>query len=151
MYGIDLQTVDGMQEAQLNEEVGDIRTAEGRLVCFPNRLQHRLMPFRLADGGVPGRRTIVALFLVDPALRLVSTADVLPQEPEALAAVLRAASPRLEALPAALVAKIASHVPGCLDWEAAKAHRLALMEERKQVAAVLDDEYYNPFFSLCEH
>ncbi|RXW19962.1 hypothetical protein EST38_g5891 [Candolleomyces aberdarensis] len=58
------------------QDVGSVETCEGRLITFPNILQHRVQPFKLADPTKPGHRKIVALFLVDPTTRIISTADV---------------------------------------------------------------------------
>jgi hypothetical protein len=62
------------------QEVGSVLCREGRLVTFPNILQHRVEPFRLLDPTKNGYRKILALFLVDPGIRLISTANVPPQQ-----------------------------------------------------------------------
>ena len=49
--------------------VGSVDTREGRLLTFPNILQHQVQPFSLVDPSKPGHRKILALFLVDPHLR----------------------------------------------------------------------------------
>lgn len=51
----------------------------GRLLSFPNILQHCVSPFSLADRSKPGHRKILAFFLVDPNMRIISTANVPPQ------------------------------------------------------------------------
>ena len=72
-----LQAVFGLeQHGNTIQDVGSVETREGRLITFPNVLQHRVQPFKLADPTKPGHRKIVALFLVDPNLRVISTADV---------------------------------------------------------------------------
>ncbi|KAJ2933495.1 hypothetical protein H1R20_g3574, partial [Candolleomyces eurysporus] len=58
------------------QDVRSVETCEGRLITFPNILQHQVQPFNLADPTKPGHRKIVALFLVDPNIRIISTADV---------------------------------------------------------------------------
>ncbi|KAH6627525.1 hypothetical protein F5144DRAFT_652147 [Chaetomium tenue] len=76
-----------------NESVqpyGSVATPEGRLLAFPNvftminngRLcssQRRVSSFSLQDGTKPGHRRFVALWLVDPFQRIISTANVPPQ------------------------------------------------------------------------
>ncbi|KAF3047191.1 hypothetical protein E8E12_011596 [Didymella heteroderae] len=42
--------------------------------------QHRVSPFELADPTKPGRRRFIALWLVDPHKRIISTANVPPQQ-----------------------------------------------------------------------
>ena len=49
------------------QEVGGVETREGRLLTFPNTLQHQVQPFELQDKTKPGHRKILALFLVDPS------------------------------------------------------------------------------------
>jgi len=62
------------------ENLGSVACTEGRLLTFPNLLQHRVEPFSLADPTKPGHRKILALFLVDPNIRIISTANVPPQQ-----------------------------------------------------------------------
>lgn len=42
--------------------------------------QHRVSPFELKDPTKPGHRRFIALWLVDPATRIISTANVPPQQ-----------------------------------------------------------------------
>lgn len=42
--------------------------------------QHRVSPFRLQDPTKPGHRRFIALWLVDPTKRIISTANVPPQQ-----------------------------------------------------------------------
>ncbi|KAF4506521.1 hypothetical protein G6O67_006598 [Ophiocordyceps sinensis] len=63
------------------QDVGSILTREGRALFFPNLFQHRVEPFSLVDRSRPGHRKILALFLVDPAIPIISTANVPPQQP----------------------------------------------------------------------
>ena len=58
------------------QEGGSVDTREGRLLTFPNILQHRVGLFKLADPTKPGHRKIIVLFLVDPNIRIISTAHV---------------------------------------------------------------------------
>ncbi|KAK8113558.1 hypothetical protein PG984_014084 [Apiospora sp. TS-2023a] len=69
---------------------GSVDTPEGRLLAFPNVLvtclpmcllsQHRVSSFRLQDPTKPGHRRFLALWLVDPHQRIVSTANIPPQQ-----------------------------------------------------------------------
>ncbi|KAG5633649.1 hypothetical protein DXG03_006869, partial [Asterophora parasitica] len=69
-------------EGPMLQDVGSVDTREGRLLTWPNVLQHRVHPFSLADPTKPGHRKIVALFLVDPNIRIISTANVPCQQRE---------------------------------------------------------------------
>ncbi|KAF2026477.1 hypothetical protein EK21DRAFT_74167 [Setomelanomma holmii] len=70
------------------QNYGTIETRQGRLLAFPNILtsadynvsQHRVSPFKLIDPTKPGHRRFIALWLVDPAKRIISTANVPPQQ-----------------------------------------------------------------------
>jgi hypothetical protein len=59
--------------------LGKIFTPQNRLIAFPNVLQHCVESFRLADPTKPGHRKILAMFLVDPHIPILSTANVPPQ------------------------------------------------------------------------
>lgn len=63
------------------QDIGSVLTRSGRAVFFPNLYQHRVQPFSLADPSRSGHRKILALFLVDPAIPIISTANVPPQQP----------------------------------------------------------------------
>ena len=56
------------------QDVGSVETREGRMVSFSNVLQHRVSPFELEDKTLPGHRKILAIFLVDPHVRIISYA-----------------------------------------------------------------------------
>jgi hypothetical protein len=64
------------------QRYGSVTTPQGRLLCFPNVFQHRVSGFRLADPTKPGHRRFIALWLVDPFTRIISTANVPPQQAE---------------------------------------------------------------------
>ncbi|PVH94503.1 hypothetical protein DM02DRAFT_676153 [Periconia macrospinosa] len=61
------------------QNYGSVETCQGRLLAFPNVFQHRVSSFRLKDPTKPGHRRFIALWLVDPTLRIISTANVPPQ------------------------------------------------------------------------
>ncbi|KAK1623409.1 hypothetical protein BDP81DRAFT_475680 [Colletotrichum phormii] len=62
------------------QEVGSSLTRPGRALFFSNLSQHKVRPFQLEDPAKPGYRKIAALFLVDPAVPVISTANVPPQQ-----------------------------------------------------------------------
>ncbi|MEV6548438.1 DUF4246 domain-containing protein [Streptomyces sp. NPDC051597] len=112
-------------EDSLNQILGSASTPEGRCLAFPNILQHRVAPFRLADATRPGHRKILAFFLVDPSERIVSTSDVPPQQPWSDTTTM--------------------------TLEQAKNHREELMRERKFFVDEHNEQLYEREFSLCEH
>ncbi|KAJ4396953.1 hypothetical protein N0V93_001176 [Gnomoniopsis smithogilvyi] len=75
-YGTRLSVTNG----SCIQNYGSVNTCEGRLLAFPNVFQHRVSPFELVDKQKPGHRRFIALWLVDPHLRIISTANVPPQQ-----------------------------------------------------------------------
>ncbi|MFJ6615609.1 DUF4246 domain-containing protein [Streptomyces sp. NPDC091289] len=112
-------------EDALNQTLGSASTPSGRCLAFPNILQHRVSPFRLADPTRPGHRKILAFFLVDPSKKIVSTSDVPPQQPWSETATM--------------------------TLEQARNYREQLMQERKFFVDEHNEQLYEREFSLCEH
>ncbi|RXW15494.1 hypothetical protein EST38_g10360 [Candolleomyces aberdarensis] len=142
------------------QEVGAVKTLEDRLIAFPNILQHQVQPFELADRTKPGHRKIVALFLVDPNVRVISTASVPCQQlewwKEANIAQSVQTPPssrsRLESLPVEVQDQVFEQVQDFpISLEEAKELRLELMEERKTFVLANAKMLEERTFSLCEH
>ncbi|KAF2019444.1 hypothetical protein BU24DRAFT_419067 [Aaosphaeria arxii CBS 175.79] len=76
IYGTSL----GGGSAPCLQNYGEVVTKQGRLLAFPNVFQHRVSPFELKDKTKPGHRRFIALWLVDPNKRIISTANVPPQQ-----------------------------------------------------------------------
>lgn len=126
---------------------------EGRLLTFPNSLQHWVAPFSLADRTKPGHRKILAFFLIDPHRRVISSANVPPQQEEwakdyqeTLAKVLD------RKLPIELREIVTENVPDVyMTLDEAKQYRLELMEERSARSERQNEQFENGSISLCEH
>jgi Protein of unknown function (DUF4246) len=135
------------------QEVGGIETREGRLITFPNILQHRVKPFELLDKTKPGHRKILALFLVDPNVRVLGTAHVPPQQSDWWQKSLRE-DPKIPInnLPFELQEHVYSGVDFPISMREAKEFREEFMKERK-VFAMDNSRRFNTSmeFSLCEH
>ncbi|KAL1618746.1 hypothetical protein SLS56_010437 [Neofusicoccum ribis] len=133
------------------QDIGRVKTSEGRLIAFPNVMQHRVSPFALQDPTKPGHRKIIALFLVDPHTRVISTANVPPQRKDWWFDVLRE-NGSLQAFPEELAQHINDDVE---DWpmgmEEAKVLREELMEERRAYIPKVENTVYSQEFSFCEH
>ena len=126
-------------------------TSEGRLLAFPNVVQHRVSRFRLADPARPGHRKILALFLVDPYVRILSTASVPPQQKSWWAERIRE-NEKLSSLPTELVDHVIDDVAEFpISLEEAKEIRLRLMEERKAFVGEVEAQIQDRPFSFCEH
>ncbi|KAJ9639436.1 hypothetical protein H2199_006469 [Coniosporium tulheliwenetii] len=133
------------------QTLGRVETRQGRLLSFPNVLQHRVAPFRLADPTKPGHRKILALFLVDPHIRIISTANVPPQRQDWWAQELRRGDTRLARLPEELLMHVMSYVDFPMGMEEAKEERLELMAERTIVDDNVNEQYLEGTFNFCEH
>jgi len=130
------------------QELGTVNTPEGRLLIFPNTLQHRVEPFRLVDASRPGHRRFLVLWLVDPHYRILSTANVPPQQHHWWADEVMKSMKRN--LPPELTKEVTDKVD---DWpmslNEARELRLELMKERTVFRETVEknmDEY-----NFCEH
>ncbi|KAG6865926.1 hypothetical protein C0991_010427 [Blastosporella zonata] len=133
------------------QDVGAVDTPEGRLLTWPNILQHQVQPFALADPTKPGHRKILAFFLVDPNIRIISTANIPCQQREWwVDAIYKSV---LSGLPAEIKELIIQDVEEDfpINLKEAKEARLELMEERGIYVEVQDHEFHSYDFSLCEH
>lgn len=112
------------------QDIGSVLTREGRLLVFPNCVQHQVQPFELRDAESPGHRKILAMFLVDPGRRILSTSNVPPQRRDWWAEELHREE-SMRALPAELVEHTISLVEEFpVSWEMATKMREKLMDER---------------------
>lgn len=146
VYGIE-------QQGSAVQVLGKVNTREGRLLAFPNVFQHRVEPFSLEDASQPGHRKILALFLVDPYVRIPSTAHVPPQQKDWWRRMLYGLD-RVADLPPelaeAVVGSAGKDLP--ISLEEAKEIRLELMEERKGVVESVDEKFERmDSFNFCEH
>ena len=159
------------QDGPCVQDIGGVDTCEGRLLTFPNVLQHRVGSFKLIDPTQPGHRKIVALFLVDPNIKVISTAHVPCQRmdwwTEAIlekqnasghtlpvsssSSTLGQARP-LSDLPRELQNLVFQQVDDFpIKLEDAEALRLELMKERQAFSVNHSESIESVTFSLCEH
>lgn len=107
---------------------GVCSTLPGRLLAFPNTLQHRVSPVKLINPALPGRRVIICFFLCDPTLRVRSTATVPPQPKAWIDLEITAALVRV--LPDISLRKRIAQYVGGLTYQQATLRRERLMNER---------------------
>ena len=128
------------------QDLGAVVTRQGRLLCFPNVMQHRVHPFHLVDPTKPGHRKILALFLVDPHLPIISTANIPPQQKAWWCEEVEKVG-ALNDMPVEIRDSIFEAVDEPISLEEAKAQREELMEERKHFMAYHGDfrnlNYFN--------
>ncbi|KAF9040862.1 hypothetical protein BJ165DRAFT_1330584, partial [Panaeolus papilionaceus] len=111
--------------------LGGVATPQNRLLTFPNVLQHQVQPFKLADPTKKGHRKILALFLVDPAIKVISTANVPCQRVDWWKEEMGGMPSGLDKLPVELKDEVFKGVEDFpISLEEAKELRLELMEER---------------------
>ncbi|CAF1468763.1 unnamed protein product [Adineta ricciae] len=120
-----MQTVYGLvDDAPLNQPLGSIITKEDRCIAFPNVYQHRVAPFQLNDPTKIGYRKILVYFLVDPSLRILSTAHIPPQQSHWYTDLIRSIPP-FNYLPSIIVDKIMNYVDFPMTMTQAKQHHMA--------------------------
>ncbi|EFX00262.1 duf1665 domain containing protein [Grosmannia clavigera kw1407] len=121
------------------QELGSVVTREGRLLAFPNVLQHKVGSFRLKDPEKPGHRKILAMFLIDPHRRILSTANVPPQQKDWWADHVRQ-TPAFQKLPPELFSEIINSVDTCpISLDEAKEIRKDLMFSRSVLREEQDE------------
>ena len=133
------------------QDTGSVLTRQGRAIFFPNLFQHHVSPFRLADPSRPGHRKILALFLVDPAIPIISTANVPPQQRhwwEELTSVPQEKS--YSKLPAELRQMVFANVDFPIGEDDAKSLREELMRERSPTQLEITDALAQEW-NFCEH
>ncbi|KAJ3574166.1 hypothetical protein NPX13_g4456 [Xylaria arbuscula] len=133
------------------QRLGRVVTKEGRFIAFPNVLAHQVQPFELEDKSRPGHRKILAMFLVDPHTRVLSTSVVPPQRKDWWAREVRKVSP-LKELPREIFDLIIGYVHGFpMSWEDALDTRELLMRERTWVKEGFDLQMEENTYNFCEH
>ncbi|KAK0303176.1 hypothetical protein LTR82_017630 [Friedmanniomyces endolithicus] len=144
MYGI-------KNEEAAIQNLGRVRTRPGRWLAFPNVMQHRVGQFGLRDPRSPGHRKILAMFLVDPHIKILSTANVPPQQRDWWAVEVRKISPFAE-LPIELFERIVEVVDDFpISWDEACETREALMVERGRATDQYNHLLEQVTFYFCEH
>ncbi|KAH8897403.1 hypothetical protein GQ53DRAFT_887855 [Thozetella sp. PMI_491] len=134
------------------QNYGSVETREGRLLAFPNVFQHCVSPFRLADPTKPGHRRFIAIWLVDPDTRIISTANVPPQQLDwwvdsAFGATPAARAARLAKLPAEVAAVLREKGIGSAS---ASATDPVAASREAMPAAKLPAELMNMIYRLCD-
>ncbi|KAJ5637089.1 hypothetical protein N7490_006968 [Penicillium lividum] len=133
IYGFLPEVKSGYPGSNITQLDGSVICKEGRLITFPNTLQHRVSPFSLADRTKPGHRKILALFLVDPHRRIISSANVPPQRKDWKDD------------------EGDSEMDGLMSMNEAREYRLSLMEERSIQKEKNNSHFEEGEFNLCEH
>lgn len=135
--------------------IGQVQTRPGRALFFPNLYQHRVRPFELVDQTKPGHRKILALFLVDPKVPVLSTANVPPQRRDWWEGEVRADGAAREAtgskrLPTELQDMIVDNLDFPISLEEAKKLRGDLMADRRLLEDDSGSKWYGTAFNFWD-
>lgn len=141
--------VDSLRDEPAIQEIGSIATPHGRLLAFPNTLQHKVEPFELADPTKPGHRRFLVLWLVDPNYRILSTGNVPPQQHGWWAEKARQSTQGRVAVEIQNMIEDQLKDAGTMTLEEAKKYRLELMAERTTFADSVQRNI--PTYNFCEH
>ena len=134
----------------LLQVLGKVLTRENRLLAFPNVLQHRVSPFQLADPLKPGHRKVLALFLVDPHIKIPSTANVPPQQMDWWVRN-REVNSVFGEFPNEVADQILEKVDFPISNEEAKRIRGELIEERRVFVDGVNEIFRENGYCFCEH
>ncbi|KAJ5634832.1 hypothetical protein N7528_002674 [Penicillium herquei] len=75
-----LKQIFGMENGEpAVQRTGSIECKVGRVVMYPSTVQHRLTKFELKDKSKAGRMRMLVFYLIDPNIRIISTANIPPQ------------------------------------------------------------------------
>ncbi|KAM0335022.1 hypothetical protein ACHAQA_000056 [Verticillium albo-atrum] len=147
-----LESIFGVRDfgsSEAVQELGSVSTRQGRMLVFPNTLQHAVGSFGLADRSKPGHRRFIVLWLVDPNYRICSTRNVPPQQHDWWAEK-RLAEYNFKGLPQEIVNMVGKEVSDFpMSLKKAKELRLELMKERTRMVEAVEHRFGS--FNLCEH
>ena len=140
----------------LRADHGTVETRGNRCIAFPNILMHQLSPFRLTDDTKPGYRKILVFFLIDPAIPILSSSQIPPQQSEWISNIYFILFRGI--FPNEIIARIVSFLHLPMTFEEAEVVRIKLMDERKANSSKQGflawsspfPEYFDSF-SFCEH
>ncbi|KAH8892988.1 hypothetical protein GQ53DRAFT_619176, partial [Thozetella sp. PMI_491] len=128
--------------------LGSVKTLDGRMLVFPNTLQHRVSPFELKDPTRPGHRRFIVLWLVDPVYRICSTRNVPPQRHDWWSEkAYDKIDVRFPIEVSTIISKEVGEYP--MGNQEAQELRIDLMAERTRMTEVAKDDFDT--YNLCEH
>ncbi|KAG9253387.1 uncharacterized protein F5Z01DRAFT_675294 [Emericellopsis atlantica] len=135
----------------LLQNIGSVLTRPDRALFFPNLYQHHVSPFELVDKTRPGHRKILALFLVDPQIPIISTANVPPQQRDWWARQVDLKDTQIARLPQEVRDMVFSPEATPVGLEEAKVIREELMDERTVLQEGVNEQLSHSSWNFCEH
>ncbi|KAK4508643.1 hypothetical protein PRZ48_002382 [Zasmidium cellare] len=149
-----LMEIYGLKDSWGNaiQVLGSVHTREDRLLVFPNVLQHRVSPFSLADKSRAGHRKLLALFLVEPFIKIPSTANIPPQQRDWWKKAMEEKGSLTQRLPVELADHVVEAVEDFpIGLEEAEKLREQLMDERRNLVEGQMSSYADNGYCFCEH
>ncbi|KAL2682589.1 hypothetical protein Neosp_007041 [[Neocosmospora] mangrovei] len=145
-----MRTFDIDSQRDTVQNIGSVLTRQDRMLFFPNVYQHHVSPFELADKTRPGHRKILALFLIDPVMPIISTANVPPQQKHWWSEETIPGD-RLGKLPPEVTEMVINNMGFPITLTDAKKIREELMAERSVIQEATEDEIRRNEWNFCEH
>ncbi|KAJ4022272.1 hypothetical protein NW752_000525 [Fusarium irregulare] len=133
------------------QNIGSVSTRQDRMLFFPNVYQHHVSPFELADKSRPGHRKILALFLVDPLIPVISTANVPPQQRHWFEQSLLEGNNQVGKLPPEITHMVVENMDFPIGLDEAKEIRAELMAERTGQQEMVTNNMRSQDWNFCEH
>lgn len=109
------------------QAIASLEIPEGRLITFPNLLLHEYDLFRVADRTKPGHCKVLTFLLVDPNIRVISSAIVPGQRFDWWVKEVVMDGGGLDVFPYELRLEIVRHIPGW-NWE-----RFEFVSQRERI------------------
>jgi hypothetical protein len=145
-----MRTFDIDSRGDTVQNIGSVLTRQDRMLFFPNLYQHHVSPFELADKTRPGHRKILALFLIDPVMPIISTANVPPQQ-QHWWSEKTIPGDRLGKLPPEVTEMVINNMGFPITLTDAKKIREELMAERSVIQEGTESEIRRHEWNFCEH
>ncbi|KAJ1864675.1 hypothetical protein LPJ73_000223 [Coemansia sp. RSA 2703] len=140
-HGLDLPDSDDSSiedvDEYISQEVGTVQIKPGRCMVYSNFYQSRDTKFKLCDTAKPGYRKLLKFYLVDPTIRVPSSAIIPPQQQNWWARQVRQIA-RFAELPDLVWDKIADYVDYPMSLKKGKEIRDEILDDDG------DNEIYEP-------
>lgn len=140
-YGVGLDEGSSSMRVQ---NYGSVEIGEGRLVAFPNVFHTRMSSCELVDKTRPGCQRFVVLCLVDPLMRIISTANVPPQRADWwLERAFRGAGPLQPSVPSEIAQLVLEKTGGGAMADALRSLSLGDRKLPPEVVDIIREELGN--------
>ncbi|KFY47191.1 hypothetical protein V495_02065 [Pseudogymnoascus sp. VKM F-4514 (FW-929)] len=133
------------------QELGSVSLQKGRLLTWPNTLQHRHEPIEIVNKSAPGHRRFITLCLVDPHYRICSTRNVSPQRHDWwIKSALASANLAARGVPPEVNDMITGYTD---EWpigmEEAERNKVDMMDEQRWVNRAIEERAWKIHSCYC--